>query len=155
MLMIKYFCSIFLRTASHTVMPHFRHFTPSFWPLQFPKDCPCGGPDQSRPPAASVTLPGHDLAQHGQTMELRAKQTSRAPTEAGKRQNNTCRCTRLASGGRAENVDVDDTSMWVRKRYFGKKVDKELAWDKRVDWYICDSASCEPFSPIKSQQWSK
>ncbi|XP_056257624.1 uncharacterized protein LOC130185273 isoform X3 [Seriola aureovittata] len=47
----------------------------------FPKDWPCGSPDQTRALVDRLTHQGHDLIQHCQTMELLAKVTPETATE--------------------------------------------------------------------------
>ncbi|XP_040012496.1 hyphally regulated cell wall protein 3 [Xiphias gladius] len=46
----------------------------------FPKDWPCGSPDQARAMVDSLTHPGHDLNQHCQTKEVLANPTPEAAT---------------------------------------------------------------------------
>ncbi|XP_019113573.2 tubulin epsilon and delta complex protein 2 isoform X2 [Larimichthys crocea] len=49
----------------------------------FPKDWPCGSPDQTRALVDRLTHQGYDLIQHCQTQELVAKQTPETATEPG------------------------------------------------------------------------
>ncbi|XP_039679890.1 uncharacterized protein LOC120573994 isoform X4 [Perca fluviatilis] len=53
----------------------------------FPKDWPCGSPDQTRALVNRLTHTGHDLTQHCQTKELLAKETPEAATELGGKAN--------------------------------------------------------------------
>ncbi|XP_071329724.1 tubulin epsilon and delta complex protein 2 isoform X2 [Trachinotus anak] len=53
----------------------------------FPKDWPCGSPDQTRALVNRLTHQGHDLIQQCQTMELLAKLTPEAATEQGGKKN--------------------------------------------------------------------
>ncbi|XP_070779805.1 tubulin epsilon and delta complex protein 2 [Enoplosus armatus] len=49
----------------------------------FPKDWPCGSPDQTRALVDRLTRQGNNLTQHCQTKELLAKQTPEAATQLG------------------------------------------------------------------------
>ncbi|KAL7379344.1 hypothetical protein ABVT39_026442 [Epinephelus coioides] len=53
----------------------------------FPKDWPCGCPDDTRALVDRLTQQGHDLTQHCQTKELLAKQTAEAAAEPGRMTN--------------------------------------------------------------------
>ncbi|XP_022608353.1 uncharacterized protein C16orf59 homolog [Seriola dumerili] len=53
----------------------------------FPKDWPCGSPDQTRALVDRLTHQGYDLIQHCQTMELLAKVTPETATEQGGKKN--------------------------------------------------------------------
>ncbi|KAA8585109.1 hypothetical protein FQN60_003803 [Etheostoma spectabile] len=57
----------------------------------FPKDWPCGCPDQTRALVNRLTHTGHDLTQHCLTKELLAKEMPEAATELGGKANkNDC-----------------------------------------------------------------
>ncbi|XP_078126366.1 uncharacterized protein tedc2 isoform X2 [Sander vitreus] len=53
----------------------------------FPKDWPCGSPDQTRVLVNRLTHTGHDLTQHCQTKELLAIEMPEAATELGGKAN--------------------------------------------------------------------
>ncbi|XP_071371689.1 tubulin epsilon and delta complex protein 2 isoform X2 [Centroberyx affinis] len=53
----------------------------------FPKDWPCGSPDQTRVLVDKLTHQGQDLTQYYQTKQLLAKQASTAGTEPGGKEN--------------------------------------------------------------------
>ncbi|XP_044036198.1 tubulin epsilon and delta complex protein 2 isoform X2 [Siniperca chuatsi] len=61
----------------------------------FPKDWPCGSPDQTRALVDRLTHQGHDLAQHYQTKELLARQTPEAAKQLGGKENKYDSCLTL------------------------------------------------------------
>ncbi|XP_034075460.1 uncharacterized protein LOC117548357 isoform X1 [Gymnodraco acuticeps] len=61
----------------------------------FPKDWPCGCPDQTRILVARLTHQGHDLTQHRQAEEFLGKQTLGVATEQGSKANQYDSCLEL------------------------------------------------------------
>ncbi|XP_068574764.1 tubulin epsilon and delta complex protein 2 [Cebidichthys violaceus] len=61
----------------------------------FPRDWPCGSPDQTRFLVDRLTHQGHGLTQHLQTTALLAKQTRESTTELGGNPNNYDSCLRF------------------------------------------------------------